>query len=58
MVAPGDARVYSIMTLGAVKEMMYQVVMRGLEYPEERIVEAIFEFLCSGYLRVDARQKK
>lgn len=58
MVAPGDAHIYAIMTLGAMKEMMYQVVMRGLEYPEEKIVEAIFEFLCAGYLRVDERQKK
>ena len=54
IVATGDARVYAIMTLGAVKELMYQVVMRGLEYPEERIVEEIFRFLAAGYLRVSA----
>jgi AcrR family transcriptional regulator len=52
IVASGDARVYAIMTLGAVKEIMYQVVMRGLEYPEERIVSEIFRFLSAGYLRV------
>jgi AcrR family transcriptional regulator len=51
IVAPGDPRILAIMTLGAVKEMMYQVVMRGLEYPEERIVESLYEFFCSGYLR-------
>jgi AcrR family transcriptional regulator len=52
IVASGDARVYAIMTLGAMKELMYQVVMRGLEYPEERIVAEIFRFLAAGYLRV------
>ncbi len=52
IVAAGDARVLAIMTLGAVKEIMYQVVMRGLDYPEERIVEEIFRFLSAGYLRV------
>ncbi len=53
IVAPGDPRIYSILTLGAFKEIMYQVVMRGLEYPEERIVEAIFGFLSGGYLRFE-----
>lgn len=52
IVAPGDAHAFAIMTLGAVKEMMYHVVMRGLAYPEERIVEEIFRFLSAGYLRV------
>lgn len=52
IVASGDARVFAILTLGAMKEIMYQVVMRGLEYPEERIVAEIFRFLSAGYLRV------
>jgi AcrR family transcriptional regulator len=51
IVAPGDARMYAIMTLGAMKEIMYQVTMRGLAYPEDRIVEEIYGFLCAGYLR-------
>lgn len=54
IVAPGDARMYAIMTLGALKEIMYQVVMRGLDYPEERIVAEIFRFLAAGYLRVSS----
>lgn len=53
IVAAGDARMFSIMTLGAVKEILYQVVMRGLDYPEERIIDEIFRFLCAGYLRVE-----
>lgn len=52
IVAEGDARVFAILTLGAMKEIMYQVVMRGLDYPEERIVAEIFRFLAAGYLRV------
>jgi AcrR family transcriptional regulator len=51
IVAPGDARMYAIMSLGAMKEIMYQVTMRGLDYPEDRIVEEIYGFLCAGYLR-------
>ena len=54
IVATGDARFFAILTLGAMKEIMYQVVMRGLEYPEERIVAEIFRFLSAGYLRVTA----
>ncbi|MBX3186617.1 MAG: TetR/AcrR family transcriptional regulator [Labilithrix sp.] len=53
IVAPGDARFFAMMTLGAVKEIMYQVVMRGLDFPEERICEEIFRFLSAGYLRIE-----
>jgi len=51
IVAPGDTRMFSIMTLGAMKEILYQVTMRGLDYPEDKIVEQIYLFLCNGYLR-------
>jgi AcrR family transcriptional regulator len=51
IVAPGDARMFAIMTLGAMKELMYQVTMRGLDYPEDRIVDELYGFLCAGYLR-------
>lgn len=56
IVAPGDARIFAIMILGALKELMYQVVMRGLAYPEERIIDEIFTFLRAGCLRVEADQ--
>lgn len=52
IVAAGDTHMFAIMTLGAMKEIMYQVVMRGLAYSEERIVEEIYSFLSSGCLRV------
>ena len=47
------ARMFAILTIGALKEILYQVVTRGLEYPEERIVDAIYELLRAGYLRVE-----
>ena len=51
IVAPGDTRMFAIMTLGALKEIMYQVTMRGLDYPADRIVDEIYGFLCAGCLR-------
>lgn len=51
IVAGGDIRMYAIMSLGAIKEIMYQLTMRGLPYPEDRIVEELYGFLCAGYLR-------
>ena len=53
VVAPGDPTLYAYLTVGAMKELLYQVVMREWEIPEERIVEEIFGFLKRGYLRVD-----
>jgi hypothetical protein len=53
VVAPGDPTVYAYLTVGAMKELLYQVVMREWEIPEARIVEEIFGFLKRGYLRVD-----
>jgi AcrR family transcriptional regulator len=54
VVAPGDTRMYAFLTLGALKELLYQVVMREWDIPEERIVDEIFGFLKRGYLRIDA----
>lgn len=54
IVAPGDPRMLATMTLGALKELIYQVVMRGLEVPEEHLVASIFAFLREGVLRVPA----
>ena len=54
VVAPGDTRMYAYLTLGALKELLYQVVMREWEIPEEKLVEEIFAFLKRGYLRVEA----
>jgi AcrR family transcriptional regulator len=51
IVAPGDTRMFAVFSLGAIKETMYHVTMRGLEASEERLVEDIYAFLCAGYLR-------
>ncbi len=53
IVAQGDVRIFAVLTLGAMKELFYQVVMRGLEFPEERIVAEMYAFFCRGILRVD-----
>jgi AcrR family transcriptional regulator len=53
VVADGDTRIMMILTLGALKEMLYQVVMRGLELEEARIVEEIYRFLSKGILRAN-----
>ncbi|MBK6463758.1 MAG: hypothetical protein IPF92_22540 [Myxococcales bacterium] len=53
VVAPGDVRIFALLTLGAMKELFYQVVMRGLDYPQDRIVAEMYAFLCRGVLRVD-----
>jgi len=61
IVTEGDARLYSYLTLGALKELLYQVVLRGWEQPVDLIVDAMFAFLRDGYLRVDlvpSRAKK
>jgi AcrR family transcriptional regulator len=57
VVAEGDARVFSHLTIGALKELLYQVVMRGGDYTPERIVDEIFAFLRAGYLRMPSETK-
>lgn len=53
VVAQGDVRIFAVLTLGAMKELFYQVVMRGLDFPEDRIVAEMYAFFCRGILRVD-----
>ena len=48
-----DLKLRDYRELGALKELLYQVVMREWDMPEEKIVEEIFGFLKRGYLRVD-----
>jgi len=52
IVTQGDTRVFSYLTLGALKELLYQVVLRGWKHPAEQIVDEVFAFLRDGYLRV------
>jgi AcrR family transcriptional regulator len=53
VVAPGDPRTFAYLTLGALKELLYQVVMREWDISEEKIADEIFGFLRRGYLRLE-----
>ena len=53
IVAKGDARLLAFLTMGALREVMFQIVARGAEYDQEKLVEAMFAFFGGGYLRVD-----
>lgn len=58
IVVEGDTRMFAYLTLGAMKELLYQVVMRGWDVSEERLEEELYRFLRGGYLRVDTTPKK
>ncbi len=58
IVEAGDVRMYSCMTLGALKELLYQVVLRDWDHSAEVIVEEMYKFLRGGYLRIEATEKK
>ena len=51
VVAPGDVRLMAWLTMGSLKETMFQIVQRGADYEEDKLVEGIFAFLGAGYLR-------
>jgi len=55
IVEAGDVAMLACMTLGALKELLYQVVIRDWEFPEEKLVDEIFTFLRRGYLRMPAQ---
>jgi hypothetical protein len=42
----------SWLTMGALKEVMFQIVQRGAEYDEDKLVDGTFRYFTSGYLRV------
>jgi AcrR family transcriptional regulator len=52
VVGPGDVRLMSWLAMGALKEVLFQIVQRGAEYDEDKLVEGTFAFLCGGFLRV------
>ncbi|MGH7285543.1 MAG: TetR/AcrR family transcriptional regulator [Polyangiaceae bacterium] len=53
VVEKGDVTMYACMTLGALKELVYQVVIRDWDTPEEKLVGEVMTFLRRGYLRVE-----
>ncbi len=52
IVREGDVRLMSWLTMGALKETMFQIVQRGAEYDEDRLVEGAYAYFKGGYLRV------
>lgn len=52
VVAVGDVRLMSWLLMGALKESLFQIVQRGAEYDDEKLVDGTFDFFCSGCLRV------
>jgi AcrR family transcriptional regulator len=52
VVGDGDVRLFSWLTMGALKETLFQIVQRGAEYDEDKLVEGILALFAAGYLRV------
>ena len=53
IVAPGDPRVYAYLSVGALKELLYQAVQRGHgEHDATQLGEQVFAFLSHGYLKL------
>ena len=52
IVREGDVRLMSWLTMGALKEAMFQIVQRGAEYDEDKLVEGAYQYFTGGYLRV------
>jgi hypothetical protein len=51
LIVPGEVSLLTYMTLGALKELLYQVVLREWALPEDELVDALFGFLLTGLLR-------
>jgi len=59
IVARGEPRVLAYMTIGALKELLYQAVTLGLaEESAAVLTEQIYGFIADGYLRVGKPGKK
>ncbi len=53
VVREGDVRLFSWLTMGAIKEVMFQIVQRGAAYDEDLLVDGVFTFFRKGFLRID-----
>lgn len=59
IVADGEPRVMAYLTIGALKELLYQAVTLGLaEESAEVLTQQIFDFVSQGYLRVHPREAR
>jgi AcrR family transcriptional regulator len=50
IVRGGDVRLMSWLALGALKEVMFQIVLRGVEYDEDKLVDGILAFMRAGVI--------
>jgi AcrR family transcriptional regulator len=58
IVAAGDTRVFAYLTVGAIKELLYQAVIRDFgEGSAERLTAEVFGFLCRGCLRIPEERR-
>jgi hypothetical protein len=56
-VRDGEPRVLAILTIGALKELMYQAVTLGLaEESAEALTQQMFGFLSGGYLKLNGNK--
>jgi AcrR family transcriptional regulator len=53
IVAQGDARMLAYLAMGALREVLFQIVARGATYDEAKLVEELFTFFRVGFLRVE-----
>jgi AcrR family transcriptional regulator len=59
IVKKGDARLYASLTVGALREIMVEAATRPTgQRTREQIVDALFDVLEGGYLRLDAKGDK
>jgi AcrR family transcriptional regulator len=59
VVSEGEPRVLAYLTLGALKELLYQAVTLGLaEESAEVLTQQMYSFLGHGYLRVAEHEQK
>ena len=52
VVAPGDPKLLTLFTIGAIKEVVLELALEKSRAPREQLVDAVFSILQNGYLRV------
>lgn len=52
VVREGNPRLFAYLTMGALKELLHQVVQRDWDVSKDELVAEIFRFLRDGYLRI------
>jgi AcrR family transcriptional regulator len=57
VVAEGNARMFAYLILGAMKEVLFQVVRREATFTEAEVVAGIYDFLGNGCLRIMGKGK-